>query len=53
LQQTRDAHFNEFVQVAGRDGQELGALEYRILRVESLLQYPVIELQPGKMAVEE
>src|SRR5580700_3588961 len=52
LQQSGYAHFNEFVEIAGRDGQKLDSLEQRIAFVLSLLEHAPIEGQPGFMAIE-
>ena len=43
----------EFVEVVGEDRQELDALEKRMPVVESLLQYPAVELHPANLAVGE
>jgi hypothetical protein len=52
LQQSGYAHFNEFVEIAGGDGQKLNSLEQRIAFVLSLLQHAPIEGQPGFVAIE-
>ena len=53
LQQPGDAHFHEFVEIAGGDGQKLHAFEKGIRGVEGLFQHAAVELQPGKMAIEK
>jgi hypothetical protein len=53
LQEPREAHFDELIQIARTDPQELHPLEQRIAAIECFLQYAMIELQPREMAVEE
>ena len=47
------ADHEELVEVAGEDGQEAGPLEQRHGRVLGELEHPLVELQPGQLAVEE
>ena len=43
----------ELVEVAGEDRQELGPLEQRQLGVLGQLEHPLVEGEPGQLAVEE
>ena len=52
LQQRRDAHHEELVEVRGDDGEELDALEQGMRRVERLVQDALIELEPAELAVD-
>ncbi len=52
--QTGDADHEELVQVVGEDRQELGPLQQRHpLGVLGQLEHPVVERQPGELAVGE
>ena len=51
--QAGHAHHVEFVEVRGRDGEEAQALEQRMALVLGLLQHPLVEMEPGLLAVEE
>jgi hypothetical protein len=53
LKKTRDAHFYEFVKVARGDPEEPYSFKKRIVRVERFFEDAVVELHPGKVAVEE
>ena len=53
LQQATDPDLKEFVQVAGRDGQELHAFQQRIAEVSSLFEHAPIEFQPRGFAVKK
>jgi hypothetical protein len=53
LQDTRDTDFNEFIEIAGRNGQELDALEQWICGVVGLFEDAAIELKPALIAIEE
>jgi hypothetical protein len=53
LQEACDAHFDEFVQIARSDSEKFHALEERILGVARFFQYALVELQPGKMAIQK
>ena len=53
LQDAGDADFDELIQVAGRNGEELDPLQQRIGGVLRLFQHPLVELQPGLVAAEE
>ncbi len=46
-------HFKEFVQVAGRDREELQSLQQRIALVLRLFEHTAIEREPGSIAVQE
>ncbi|MET3801824.1 hypothetical protein ABID70_001779 [Clavibacter michiganensis] len=48
-----DADHEELVEVAREDGEEVGALEDRQLRVLGELQHAAVEGQPAQLAVEE
>ena len=50
--QRRDAHHEEFIQIAGDDGKELHPLDQRMARVLSLQQNPLVEFQPAQLAVD-
>ena len=45
------AHHVELVEVGGGDRQEAQPLKERVAQVLRLLQYPAVELQPGKLAI--
>ena len=51
--QARDADHVEFVEVVGRDRQEAQPLEQRMAAVVGLFQHPLVERQPGQLAVDE
>jgi len=51
LQQARHPDFEEFVEVRGGDGEELDPLQQRVALVLGLLQHPLVEGQPGNLAV--
>ena len=51
--QPGDADHEELVEVAGRDRQEAHALQQRVMLVVRFLQHTPVELQPGKLAVDE
>ena len=48
-----DADHEELVEVAGEDRQEPGPLQQRQPRVLGQLEHPLVEVQPGQLAVEE
>ena len=50
--QAGDAHHEELVEVAGEDGEEVGALEHRQRRVFGELEHALVERQPAQLAVE-
>ena len=50
--QPRDPDHEELVQVGEVDGQELEPLEQRPARVARLVEHPLVEGQPGHLAVE-
>ena len=51
--QPGDAHHEELVEVRRHDRRELGALEQRVRRVGRLFGHPLVEGEPGELAVEE
>ena len=53
LQDASDADFNELVEVAACNGEELNALEQGIRLVLSFLEYPAVKAQPGFVPAEE
>ena len=53
LHHRRYAHFEELIQVAGRDRQEFQPLQQRIPLVFRLLQNTPVEREPGDIAVEK
>src|SRR4029450_9637283 len=50
--ETRDAHLEELVEVPGRDGEELDALEQRLALALGEREYAPVEVQPGELAVQ-
>ncbi len=50
--QTRDAHHEEFVEVAGEDGEEVRPLQDRHGGVFGELEHALVERQPAQLAVE-
>jgi hypothetical protein len=52
-QQARDAHLEEFVQVAADDGQEAQPLEQRQARVFGVFQHAPVEFEQRQFAVQE
>ena len=52
LQKAGDANFDEFVEIARRDGEKFHALEDRIARIARFFQHALVELQPGDVPVE-
>ncbi len=53
LQQAADANLEEFIKIAGRNGEKFHALEQRIANIASLFEHPPIELEPRGLAVEK
>ena len=53
LQDAGYADFYEFIEIAGRDGQKLHALEQRVRLVLRLFEHPAIETQPRLIAANE
>ncbi|MNN03194.1 hypothetical protein D3C81_1158740 [compost metagenome] len=51
LLQARHTNFEELIQVAGKDQQELQPLQQRIVLIQRLFQHADIELQLGQLAV--
>ena len=52
LEQGRDPHHEELVEVGGRDGQELDALEQRVRGVGGLGQHAAVELEPAELPID-
>ena len=52
LEKSGDAHFNEFVKIAGGDGQELYSFEQRIAFILGLFEDTPVKGQPGLVAIE-
>ncbi len=52
LQQASHPHFKELIQVACGNGQELHALQQRIVLVGGFLQHTAVESQPGSFAID-
>ena len=44
-------HHEEFVQIAGADGDELAPLQQRIVGVRRFLQHPAVKIQPAQFPV--
>ena len=53
LEDGRDAHHEELVEVGAGDGQELDALEQRMRRVLRLRQHALVERQPAQLAIDD
>jgi hypothetical protein len=53
LPQAGDADHEELVEVARVDGDELDALQPRLIRVKGLFEHPFVEAQPRDLAVDE
>jgi hypothetical protein len=52
LQQRRDAHHVELVEVRRDDGQEFHALEQRVIVRGRLIEHALVELEPAQLAVD-
>ena len=52
LQQRRDPHHVELVEVRGNDGQEFHALEQRVIVRGRLIEHALVEFQPTQLAVD-
>ena len=50
--ETGDSHHEELVEVAGEDGEEVGALEQGQRLVFTELEYALVEREPTQLAVE-
>jgi hypothetical protein len=48
LEQAGDADLDEFVKIAGGDGEKFNALKDRVVGVASLFEDSLVELQPGE-----
>jgi hypothetical protein len=53
LLETGHTHLEELVQIGADDAEELEALQQRILLVEGLIEYPLVELQPAQSPIDE
>ena len=53
LHHRRHPHFKKFVQIAGRDGQELQPFEQRIAFIAGFFQHTAVEREPGNVAIEK
>jgi len=51
LQKTGHAHFHEFIEVIGGDGQEFYALQKGVGGIARLLQNTPVEIEPLDVAV--
>jgi len=51
--QAGDADHVELVEIGGRDRQKAQPLEQRMRRVGRLLENPLVEGEPGELAIEE
>ncbi len=47
------AHFEELIQIAGRDGKKLQPLQQRIALVLGLFEHTAVEREPGGVAIEK
>src|SRR5215472_5836837 len=53
LLQTADTLHEELVEIRSGDGEELDALQQRIVLVERFLKHAPIEREPGQLAIQE
>ncbi len=53
LHHRRNAYFEELVKIAGRDGQELQALEKRIALIFGLFEHTTVKREPRGVPIEE
>ena len=53
LLEARDADLEVLVEVLGEDGEELGPLEQRLLRVLREREHPRVEVEPRELSVQE
>ena len=51
LQEAGEAHLDELVEIARRDGQEFHAIEERVRRIARLFEHALVELQPREVAI--
>ena len=51
--QAGDAHHEELVQVAREDAAELDALEQRLVRVGGQFEDAAVQIEPGKLSIEQ
>jgi hypothetical protein len=52
LKQAADADFEEFIQIASGNGEELHALQKRIARILGFLKHTSIEREPRSLTVQ-
>ena len=52
-EQAGDAHHEELVQVVREDAAELDALEQRLVRVRGQLEDAGVEIEPGKLSIQQ
>ena len=50
---TGDAHHEEFIKVIGGNRQKSHPFQRGVAGIDQFLQHPAIEMQPGKLAVDE
>ena len=53
VEQARDPNHEELVEVAREDAAELDALEQRLVRVCRKLEHAAVEIEPGKLAIQQ
>ena len=53
LDDARNAHHEEFVEIIGRNRQEAQAFEQRVALVQGFFEHPAIKSQPRQFAVDE
>ena len=53
LQDASDSDLDELIQVAGRDGEKLDALQQRIRGILGFFEDALVEVEPGLVAGEE
>ena len=53
LLETRDAHFEKFVQIGADDAKKFQAFEKRIRFLNRLIENALVEFQPAQLAVDE
>ena len=49
----RDAHHEEFIKVIGGNGQKSHPFQRGMAGIDGFLEYPAVEMQPGKLTVNE
>ena len=48
-----DPNHEEFIKVIGGNGEKPNPLERRMTRIDRFLQHPAVEMEPGKLAIDE